>query len=223
MQHSKTLTRAGLRLWVSIPLLFAGTAMPGTVFADTVTCESVHSQRNYCPAYTRNGVTLQTQLSKSGCRQGSSWGYDSRGIWVANGCRAVFSTASSSHHNDHDDDDDAAAVLAGLAIVALGAAAVHQSHKDHHKHDAQQYQSNQRYGYNNSQAYYNQRYAQNATVNCDSMNNHYNYCRASVGNAHVRLLRQHSKSACQFHRDWGYNNGGIWVDNGCRATFEIDY
>ena len=35
-------------------------------------------------------VQLLKQRSDSACRQGYSWGYDRRGIWVDHGCRADF-------------------------------------------------------------------------------------------------------------------------------------
>ena len=46
--------------------------------------------RHYCSADTRGGVRLLKQRSDSSCRQGYSWGYDRRGIWVDHGCRADF-------------------------------------------------------------------------------------------------------------------------------------
>jgi hypothetical protein len=42
----------------------------------------------------------------------------------------------------------------------------------------------------------------------------------SSGNT-VRLVRQLSSSDCRKDRDWGWDRTGIWVDNGCRAEFEI--
>ena len=51
--------------------------------ARTVTCSSDDGQRTYCDADTRGGVRLTRQLSGSACQQGSTWGSDSRGIWVA--------------------------------------------------------------------------------------------------------------------------------------------
>lgn len=52
--------------------------------------------------------------------------------------------------------------------------------------------------------------------------------RASVSinipaSAKVRLVRQLSDKPCRENRTWGYNRRGIWVDDGCRGTFEIDY
>ncbi len=55
-----------------------------------VSCASDDMHRHYCPADTRGGVRLLKQHSDSSCRQGRSWGYDRRGIWVDHGCRADF-------------------------------------------------------------------------------------------------------------------------------------
>jgi hypothetical protein len=55
-----------------------------------VSCSSDDMHRHYCPADTRGGVQLLKQHSDSSCRQGYSWGYDRRGIWVDHGCRADF-------------------------------------------------------------------------------------------------------------------------------------
>jgi hypothetical protein len=55
-----------------------------------ISCASDDMHRHYCPADTRGGVQLIKQHSDSSCRQGRSWGYDRRGIWVDHGCRADF-------------------------------------------------------------------------------------------------------------------------------------
>ncbi len=59
------------------------------------------------------------------------------------------------------------------------------------------------------------------TLECASENNRYRFCRARVRGAEVRLVRKLSKSSCQYQRDWGYEADGVWVSNGCRATFQI--
>lgn len=56
----------------------------------TITCSSDNGQRVYCNADTRGGVRLARQISGSRCEEGSTWGYDTRGIWVDRGCRAEF-------------------------------------------------------------------------------------------------------------------------------------
>lgn len=55
-----------------------------------VRCESNGKKERYCRANTKRGVELYRQLSKARCRYGSSWGYDRKGIWVDEGCRADF-------------------------------------------------------------------------------------------------------------------------------------
>ena len=97
------------------------------------TCESIGYNRNYCRADTRGGVSLEQQLSDSTSRGGEcvfnrSWGYDSGGIWVSNGCRGQFRLGhpgsyqqSGSHHSDHDAAKIAAAALVVGAIAAIAA------------------------------------------------------------------------------------------------------
>ena len=64
----------------------------GTV--SLVTCSSNDGHRHSCSAETRWGVRLVKQHSGSPCTQGSTWGYDSKGIWVDRGCRADFEVLS---------------------------------------------------------------------------------------------------------------------------------
>ncbi|MBZ5608981.1 MAG: DUF3011 domain-containing protein [Acidobacteriia bacterium] len=57
----------------------------------TITCSSNHGERVYCDADTRDrDVRMVRQISGSPCRQGETWGWDQRGIWVDRGCRAEF-------------------------------------------------------------------------------------------------------------------------------------
>ena len=58
--------------------------------SQTITCSSQNMGRNYCAADTRRGVRLVRQRSDARCIQGSTWGYDRRGIWVDRGCRGDF-------------------------------------------------------------------------------------------------------------------------------------
>jgi hypothetical protein len=55
-----------------------------------IVCESINNTRHNCSADTRYGVELSRQLSKNDCVLNRTWGYDSRGIWVTNGCRGEF-------------------------------------------------------------------------------------------------------------------------------------
>jgi hypothetical protein len=58
----------------------------------TIKCESRGSQHEYCRTNTKGRVRLERQLSDAPCREYQTWGADrdGGGIWVNNGCRAVF-------------------------------------------------------------------------------------------------------------------------------------
>lgn len=60
-----------------------------------VTCESHEQRTNFCDIDTRGGVLLVRQFSRAACIEGRSWGWDRRGVWVAQGCRAEFESGRS--------------------------------------------------------------------------------------------------------------------------------
>jgi len=63
-------------------------------------------------------------------------------------------------------------------------------------------------------------WGKNYTVYCASDDGRRNRCPVDTGRG-VRLVRQRSGSPCNYGATWGYDRGGIWVDRGCRADFEI--
>jgi Protein of unknown function (DUF3011) len=64
-------------------------------------CASDDGRRNFCQVDTRGGVQLVKQRSGAACRQGYSWDFDERGIWVDHGCRADF--VARGRGEDHDE------------------------------------------------------------------------------------------------------------------------
>src|SRR5439155_19927032 len=77
-------------LAVAVACTFAALPSQSGAQSQTLQCESDGYGRKYCAADTRGGVRLTRQISGAACTQGSSWGYDERGVWVSNGCRAEF-------------------------------------------------------------------------------------------------------------------------------------
>ena len=57
--------------------------------AQQIVCESWAFRRRECPADTRGGVRLLQQTGGL-CVRGQTWGTTPRGLWVTNGCRAIF-------------------------------------------------------------------------------------------------------------------------------------
>lgn len=65
-----------------------------------IRCESVNSRTVYCNADTRDGVRLLTQHSRAACIEGRTWGWNSRGVWVSEGCRAQFQIGGRGYDDD---------------------------------------------------------------------------------------------------------------------------
>jgi hypothetical protein len=58
--------------------------------ATTVTCKSTGTERQTCAADTSKGVILAKSIGQAPCLLGKTWGYDDKGVWVSEGCSAVF-------------------------------------------------------------------------------------------------------------------------------------
>jgi hypothetical protein len=54
-------------------------------------------------------------------------------------------------------------------------------------------------------------------IRCESWNYAYRFCRAST-QGRADLIRTIA-GTCQRGRSWGFDNSGIWVNNGCRGDF----
>lgn len=67
---------------------------------------------------------------------------------------------------------------------------------------------------------YDSRYGRGALVDCHSNDRRTQFCGVDTRGG-VRLVRQASRASCVEGRTWGYDERGIWVTNGCRATFEL--
>jgi len=77
-----------------------------------------------------------------------------------------------------------------------------------------------------SDDYYHDRYydaRQGKRVTCESRGDNYNYCRTDV-RGRIRIDRQLSDAPCRRYETWGADGdgSGVWVTNGCRATFLVE-
>lgn len=60
------------------------------------------------------------------------------------------------------------------------------------------------------------------TFKCESKDKRQNECRyRASGIVTVHVKRQLSSARCVFDESWGTFDGGVWVDYGCRAEFEV--
>ncbi len=58
------------------------------------------------------------------------------------------------------------------------------------------------------------------TINCSSNDGGMHSCKVPHG-SQVRLLRQRSQSACIEGQTYGVRGNSVWVNNGCRADFQV--
>ena len=58
------------------------------------------------------------------------------------------------------------------------------------------------------------------SIRCESDSGNRRYCPVDTRGG-VRLTRQLSSAACNQGSTWGYDNGGVWVNHGCRADFDV--
>lgn len=86
--------------WVvaSVAVCFSAPASSAFAQADpaptgrpfTIACTSKPGERNHCVADTSRGVVLARSHGEAPCLLGKSWGYDTEGVWVSDGCSAEF-------------------------------------------------------------------------------------------------------------------------------------
>jgi Protein of unknown function (DUF3011) len=63
----------------------------GAVISQTISCDSFDGRKNHCDVDTQGAkVQLTRQMGTAACTEGSTWGYDHRGIWVDRGCSGEF-------------------------------------------------------------------------------------------------------------------------------------
>ncbi|MCC6858198.1 MAG: DUF3011 domain-containing protein [Bryobacterales bacterium] len=213
-------------LLISTLLVLAGAPAFGQ---STLTCSSDDMRKHYCDADTSGGVTLSRQRSDAACREGYSWGYDNRGVWVDHGCRAEFTIgvpgqgvqtvtcSSDDGRRNYCSADTSGGVT--LLRQRSGSACVEGSTWGYESNRIwvdrgcrADFQTGGRSSWSSSTSL--------QTVTCSSNDGRRNYCTADTSGG-VRLLQQRSGSECVEGTTWGYESNRIWVDRGCRADFEI--
>lgn len=105
--------------WVAalVALALSAGSLPARASSREVRCDSRGLGYTYCRVDTGGQVELLDRHSLFPCREGRSWGYDSRGVWVDKGCSATFRI------NRHDHGNKAALVGAVVGLAALAAIA----------------------------------------------------------------------------------------------------
>jgi len=177
----------------------ASTTRPAAIL-----CESKNNTRNHCRTDTRWGVTLVRQISENECIRGRSWGFDSEGIWVTNGCRGEFTLGENVVETP---------LASNTPIVVTRPVIVREQPVIVREQPVVVQQSA-------PQVVAVPATERMPTIMCESIDGRRNHCAVASTNG-VRLLRQTSDSNCVFNSTWGVDGNGIWVTNGCRGEFAL--
>jgi hypothetical protein len=102
-----------------------------------------------------------------------------------------------------------------LAFAGLASAAQAQGYDPYYPRDDQRYDDRYDSRYDNR---YDDRYG--GRVRCESRERRTIYCNVDTRGG-VRLVHQLSDHRCVRGSNWGANERGIWVTDGCRAEFEL--
>lgn len=184
----KSFDRIVERVGPALPYVLAAAAACGFAFSSathaedyrdadykSVTCESTDGHRKQCSADLR-GYTVRDvdQASRTECVVGRNWGYDDRGVWVDDGCRATFNFDSYRGGN-------------------------HPRNYGYHDRD---YRS-----------------SDEMRVKCESRDGRRSNCDADLRGYRIADVKELSRADCDIGRNFGYDDRGVWVDNGCRGEF----
>ena len=61
------------------------------------------------------------------------------------------------------------------------------------------------------------------TITCGRTDGTQSECRIAANATRLRLVRNLGQSSCLQGRNWGYSEGVLWTNRGCRGEFEVGY
>lgn len=239
--------RFGFLLAAVLAILFGGflLAAPASAQGNSrVTCESWQFRPAQCPVPGIVDAQIANVIAGD-CRPGN-WGFDRNGVWVNNGCRAVFSVASRGNQGGNWGGNNGGSgqfvrceswqfqparcamdTRRGVQIQRVIAGDCRQGN----------------WGWDRSNVWVNNgcradfvsggggggnngggnsgggNWNGNQIVECNSIRYEPARCNVRV-NSGVQIDRVLGGECIQ-GRSWGWDRNGIWVNDGCRARFRV--
>lgn len=200
----------------------------------TVTCESQGNQFRDCKIATGGKVRLVQNISNTRCDYGRTWGFDWNSIWVDRGCRGRFMVNGSGagwesgNYGQRVRCESQGGSYKICEVPTYGYVRLVQqiSQSPCVAGRTWGYQRNQIWVGNGCRADFEVGYGDSnwegdaRVVTCASNDGRYSRCFTRT-EGKVSLRKQLSSKACVLQRTWGYDQNGIWVDNGCRGEFAV--
>lgn len=153
----------------------------------TIRCESWNYRDQSCPVPGRVSAVRISRVIAGDCRDGATWRWDRRAIYVRQGCRADFEVQLGA-------SGWGGGGSGGRPGGGFGGSG-----------------GNNGGGFGGGPTL--------ATVSCQSWN--YQQARCPIPRARTVRLSRVLGGDCRQGRTWGWENGFIWVNGGCRAAFDI--
>ena len=223
--------------FIAVAVLLVAAA---AVAQSTVRCESSDGRYVECRTGMLDSVTLSRTLNDSSCVQGQTWGFRNNVIWVDRGCRADFLVTEnlSSNMPSTTTTNDTLIVCESLNNTrhqchtkVRGGVTLVRTLSDNECIRGKSWGINQRGVWvdKGCRAEFSIGGTTTSSTYAAPMGSHTLICESKGGRTRcpvdttygVRLSRTISSHACALGRDWGYDENGIWVTNGCRAEFTV--
>lgn len=205
---------------------------PQPTLGGVVVCQSLDGSKVQCKADTSAGVQIIRSFNDARCGYGREWGYDRKGVWVSNGCRAAFAVRGNPKTAVASvvcESNDGARNVCG-AETHFGVAMVRQMSESECVLDKSWgFDRDGIWVSNGCRAQFAlggyrlsaEAVPQTASkVICDSLDGKRNVCAADTTRG-VGLVRQLGDIDCVLNRTWGYTGDAIWVADGCHAEFAV--
>ncbi len=202
----------------------------------TIRCDS-YGPESICPIDTSRGVRLVREFSRNRCFQNRTWGFDPYRIWVRDGCQAEFEIGGGGPGGG----------IGGREIVCEsrnnrieycradtrgGVRLVEQLSRSQCIRD-------RTWGFDRHSVWVRDgcraRFELGSdggwqpppqavrSFRCESQRGRREYCPVQMGNGYPVLVRNLSSTPCDLQRNWGWDRNGVWVDDGCRGEFRIEF
>jgi hypothetical protein len=212
------------------------------------TCESKDERLNQCAMDTRGTVRVVRQISNTRCVENVNWGINSNSVWVKDGCRAEFEstggysgggggynpsgnlpTRVTCESEDGRMRECAMNTRGDVRIVrqisntrCVEGRNWGTSRNSVWVKDGCRAEFELRSGYSGGGNNYPPPSGNLPTrVRCESEGGQKKECDMNTRGV-VRVVQQLSSTRCIEGQNWGRNRTSIWVNNGCRAVFELE-
>ena len=206
----------------------------------TIRCDSNSSRQQVCNTGWRSAVLVR-QVSDTRCVEGRNWGSNNGSVWVNGGCRAEFAEGRGgggwgggpgNNNGNRTIRCDSNSNRQQVCNTGWRSAVLVRQVSDTRCTEGRNW------GSNNGSVWVSggcrAEFAEgrgggggwgggpgngngNQTIRCDSNSNRHVVC--NTGWRSAVLVRQISDTRCTEGRNWGSNNGSVWVNGGCRGEF----